>query len=123
MPATIASCATHQRPRLKTCLGCRQTFCDHCTHYVINSRPWCPECAKQHLPPATSELVKLGKIALTLFALALAFLIVPGFLFKIGAATFVGLGLAKVFWVRATTTISIEEMRNGRPTRSLSHET
>jgi hypothetical protein len=90
---------------------------------MINSRPWCPECAKQHLPASGDDmrnsLLWGARILAVLAGILLPLIFLPGFIGKVAVASMVGVVLGKVLFVRDTREVRIEELKGGREVRSL----
>src|SRR5688572_32164815 len=90
----VERCDTHGGAKDLSCIYCREALCRMCRHYHINSRPWCANCARQHLPTEKSHVIGSFRFLLELLGLVVVgivgLLIVPGVVPKVAAMGVLG---------------------------------
>lgn len=102
------------------CAGCGRPLCALCHRFEIAMRPWCPACARPHLPDEVTErsvtVFKAVAIGAGVAAVLGASVISP--LAVIIALGVVGLGLAALF-ARSRPPMDIRELKDGRVVKQL----
>ena len=105
-PGLIAANVTIPRygMTLTPCINCGAALCAHCRHYLINSRPWCPSCATQHLPSGGTEIAGAVVFMLKLAAIGAALtgwvLFMPFTMGKIAGCIAIGYWMTRLLFFR-----------------------